>query len=161
MKETLHSWEYRLCLLVSNVVLGNKAVIPKENHLISSSLPLFFQVPYPLLPNLTPPGNASDEHVPLLLLLTILPLRHKVTGEFIALCSDRSKEAAPVCWAFSFLITVALPSLQPSLPRSAHLCEQHSPSALCQIPFCRVVGYETHPVSSVVIVPFGPTFRGN
>ena len=117
---------------------------------------------YLLLPNLTPPENASEEHVPFLLLLPTLPLRHKVTNkEFIALCSDRSKEAARVCQAPSFLVTVALPSLQPTFPRSAHLCEQRSLSALCQISFCRAAGYETHPVSSTVADAFGPTFQGN
>lgn len=43
-KEALRSWEYRLCLPVSNAVFSNKAVTPQEYRLISSSLPLFFQV---------------------------------------------------------------------------------------------------------------------
>lgn len=59
---------------------------------------------------------------------------------------------------FHLLIIMACLFLQPTLPCPAHLCERHSPSALCQMSFCRSVGYETHPVSSIGIVPFGPIF---
>lgn len=139
--ETLHSWEYRLYLLVSNV-LSNKAVLSKS-HFISSSLPLYFHVSYPFLPNITPPENTSEEHVPFLLLLMN---SHSDTRcqQFTVLCSDRSKEDDPVCQAFSFLITVALSTLQPPLSPSAHLCEQRSPSVPCQTFLCRAVGHETH-----------------